>query len=221
MRIYDFPQKSPEWWRVRRSIPTASEFDRILQPSKGGPSSSQGPYIDELIAESIDQLYSEQPDDGYVSRAMANGTENEPAARSWYAFEKNVDVREVGFCLSSCGRYGASPDGLIGNDGLLEVKCPILKTHIKYIREGKLPDIYKCQVHGELLVTGRAWADFVSYSPNDELDSLVVRVYPDDFTKKLAEELERFLETYAKTLAKLGRHIQRPIDSVLPVAEFK
>ena len=138
----------------------------------------------------------------------------EPAARSWYSFDRNVDIREVGFCLSSCGRFGCSPDGLIGEKGALEIKVPNMKTHIRYLREGVLPNAYKPQVHGTLLVTGREWVDFVSYSVSDELPSLVVRVYPNEFTQALKVELNKFLDKLDQAMSKLGRKIKRPVDEL-------
>ena len=214
MRIYECEQRSSEWYMIRRGVPTASQFDRIIQPVKGGASTSQEPYLDELLCELIDQAYSSEPEDAYISPAMANGTAMEPAARSWYSFDRNVDIREVGFCLSSCGRFGCSPDGLIGEKGALEIKVPNMKTHIRYLREGVLPNAYKPQVHGTLLVTGREWVDFVSYSVSDELPSLVVRVYPNEFTQALKVELNKFLDKLDQAMSKLGRKIKRPVDEL-------
>lgn len=207
-------QRTPEWWRIRRGVPTSSQFERIIQPVKLGPSTSQDGFIDELICEQIDQNYSSQPDDPYVSKSMARGVEFEPEAREWYSFDRNYDVVEVGFCLSDCGRFGCSPDGLIGDDGMLEIKVPDMKTHVRYLREGVLPNAYKPQVHGSLLVTGRQWCDFVSYSTSDELPSLVVRVYPDRFTEALAKELESFLMKYRQAMLKLGLPMRRPVDEL-------
>lgn len=217
MRVYKFAQRSEEWFRIRRGIPTSSQFERVIQPVKGGASTSQDGYIDELLCEQISQEYSSEPEDSYVSKSMANGTECEPIARAWYSFDRDAEVTEVGFCLSDCGRIGCSPDGLIGDDGLLEIKCPDLKQHVRYKRDGVLPNKYKPQVHGSLLVTGRKWSDFVSYSPcAEEIDHLVVRVTPNEFTKQLAEELERFLSKYHAALKSLGRTFKRPVDIFEP-----
>lgn len=204
MKVFDsFPQKSPQWWSVRKSIPTSSQFHRIMSAVAMKPSTSQMPYIDELLSEKYSDQY--QLNDSYVSKDMQNGIDCEPAARAWYAFENDVEVREVGFCLSDCGRYGCSPDGLIGDEGMIEIKCPKLETHIRYLREGGLPNDYKCQVHGSLIVTGLKWCDFISYSPSDELDHLVVRVTPNEFTDALREELEKFLGKYETAKQKISR----------------
>jgi len=212
MKLFNVEQRSAEWWRLRRGIPTASSFDKIMSPVKCVPSTSQDGFIDSLIAESIDQVYSCEPEDSYVSKSMQNGIDTEPEARSWYAMRTDQELTEVGFCLSDCGRYGCSPDALVGENGMIEVKCPDLKTHIRYVRNGTLPSEYKCQVHGSLLVTRREWCDFISYSPSDEIDSLIIRVYPDDFTATLQGELEKFLRKYQSALDLIRKPIIRPVD---------
>jgi hypothetical protein len=202
MKVFtEFEQRSAEWWSIRRGRPTASEFHRIITPVQMKPSTSQDSFIDELIAEEIDQQYSIEPDDAYVSKSMQNGIDREDAARAWYSFEKDVDVTKVGFCLSDCGRYGCSPDGLMPElRGGLEIKCPDLKTHIRWLRNKGLPSDHRCQVHGELAVSDYDWWDFLSFSPCDDLPSLIVRVYPDSFTIALKDELERFLARYQAAL---------------------
>ncbi len=204
MKIIDCGQSSKEWFSIRRGLPTASGFDRIITPVKAGPSAAQSGYMDELIAQVIDQTYSLEPSNKYISPAMQNGIDCEPAARAWYEFEFDTPVTRVGFCLSDCGRFGCSPDGLVGTDGIIEIKCPDLKTHIKYLREGTLPDEYKCQAHGELAVTGYPWLDFISYSPVPELDNFLIRIEPTAFTEKLRLEVIAFTERLAEAMAKLG-----------------
>ena len=216
VKVFYCEQRSDEWLRIKRGIPSASQFDRILSAVECKPSKSQNGYIDELIAEQVSQDYSEEPEQAYSSAAMRAGVEYEPMARSWYAFDQGVDVEEVGFVLSSCGRFGVSPDGLIGDKGILEIKRPLLKTHVKWLREGGLPNDHKVQCHAAMLASERDWCDFLSYSPSDELDNLVVRVVRDDFTQKLSEELERFLAKYRMAMEKLGLKCKRPIDD----AEF-
>lgn len=205
MKIFDgFQQQSPEWWAIRRGLPTASAFDRIITPARGEASKQQEGYINELVAEMFDQQYSREPDRGFVSQAMQDGIDGEPAARLWYEFDRGVEVRQVGFCKSDCERYGCSPDGLIGDDGVLELKRPILKTFIGYLRDGGLPLEYKAQVHGELVVTGRQWCDFVAYSPVGQFDSLVVRVTWDEFTDKMQREVIAFCDRLDFVKEKLG-----------------
>lgn len=190
MKEFTFEQYSPEWWAVRKGVPTASQFFRILTPKTGKLSASADDYAFELVA----ALYDPNPpgQDRPASREMMHGLECEPEARSWYELETGSTVRQVGFVLSDCGRIGCSPDGLVGEDGGLELKCPTLKTQAKYLYDGGLPVEYKAQVHGSLIVTGREWWDFLSYAPG--LPPLYLRITPDDYTAKLRDALAAFLE---------------------------
>lgn len=204
-RPQEFPceQLSHEWWTLRRGIPTASAFDRVLTPAQGKPSAQQDDYIAELIAERSEFAAPYvAPSGGYVTDEMAEGIRREPEARAWYALQAGCEVRQVGFVLSACGRWGCSPDGLIGADGVLELKNPAPRTHVRYRLRGGLPPEYRCQVHGALVVTGRRWADFVSYCPG--FPPLLVRVEPDEFTDLLRAELERFSRKYADAIAALA-----------------
>ncbi len=204
MRIIECVQGSPEWHSVRRGRPTSSDFDKIITPAKGLASAAQDGYIDELIAQLLDQNYSLEPSSCYISPSMQQGMDYEDAARSWYSFQFDREIRQVGICLSDCLRYGASPDGLIGDDGILEIKCPELKSHIRYLREGVMPSEYKCQIHGLLAVTGRSFLDFISYSPVPELDNFVIRIVPDAFTIKLKAEVELFSDKLDAALGKFN-----------------
>jgi YqaJ-like viral recombinase domain len=201
MKVIDCVQGSEIWWDHHRGIATASSFDKIITPKKGTMSAQADDLICELIAQ-IATKGSIMPV-GYVSPAMLNGIQMEPEARNWYEMQYDMDVKQVGICLSDDGRFGASPDALIGvgNEGCLELKCPMMKTQVRYLLDGVLPDEYKVQVHGELLVTGCKWADFVSYCPG--LPTFSIRVYPDDFTKKLAECLEKFYDNFLVAKAKI------------------
>lgn len=187
------PQYSPEWWETRRGVPTASSFDRILTGG-GKPSAQQDDYVAELIGDIhtlLPNFFSERP---AANRAMQHGTDTEPEARRWFEMESELEVRQVGFCLSDDGRFGCSPDGLVYTGGellaALELKCPQPKTQVRYVLDDELPNAYRPQVHGQLLVTGLPCVHFVSYCPG--LPPLVKRIEPDDYTARLAEELERF-----------------------------
>ncbi len=196
---HDVEQSSPAWWELHRAIASASSFDRIITPKQGKLSASCDDLIAELIAQKLTNC--SMVPEGFVSKPMLNGIAMEGEARRWYEMDRNVDVIRCGFCTTDDGRYGASPDALCDQDGLIEIKCPLPKTHVRYLLDGELPADYRCQVMGELLVTGRAWADFVSYCP--PLPPFIVRVVPDDFTKKLAECLEQFWEKYQSALTKI------------------
>ena len=191
-------QGTKEWWELHRGRPTASNFDRIITPKTMKPSSQEDGYICELIAQIMLPQMNMVPD-SYISRPMLDGIALEPEARRWYEFEREVEVTQIGFVHTDCGRFGCSPDAMIGTEGCLELKCPLPKTHIAYLIAGTLPDDYRCQVHGELLVTGCAWCDFVSYCPS--LPPFIVRVTPDKFTEELAKCLNRFDALFRQRLA--------------------
>ena len=198
MTISDAQQRSPEWYEARRGLPTCSRFDQILTAAKGQPSKAQDTLICELIAESICP-----PEEGVIrpmTPEMEYGMRLEAEARCAYEMEfassafESMAVREVGFVMADCGLYGGSPDALVGEDGGVEIKCPNAATHIGYIRSGVLPNDYKCQVHGYMVVTGRKWWDFFSYARH--LPPFRLKVQADDFTALLAKELNAFCVSY-------------------------
>lgn len=199
MNTYDFKQYSPEWWAIRRGLPTASEAHRIVTPAKGELSKSADAFAYELLAQPYDPQYGVM--DGYVSDAMKNGSLMEPEARACYEFQRNAKVHQVGFCTTDDGRAGCSPDALIGNDGGLECKSPAPKTHIEYLMNGGLPVEYKPQVHWSMIVTGRNWWDFMSYTRG--LPSLIVRVEADEYTEKVRAAMLDFLDKLDTMRAKL------------------
>ncbi len=202
MRIVQCEQLSPTWWSARRGVPTASAFDRIMTPAKRAYSAQARKYALELVAELADLNPEHFTGHGvYRSTAMTHGVNTEAEARRWYCLERNTDVTQVGLCLTDDLRFGASPDALVGNDGALELKAPMLKTQAEYLDEGVLPTEYKCQCHGELIVTGRSWVDFCSYAPG--LPALLIRVVPDDFTKALKDCLEKFWTEFMEIRRKL------------------
>lgn len=202
-------QYTPEWWELRNGFPTASSFDKIITPKQGKSSGSQDAYIDELIGDLADLSPNAFTERGRMGTPdMERGRQAEPEARRFYDLERGVRVRECGFVTSACGRFGCSPDGLVEEGdpegpGGLELKCPKLSTQARYLRSGgaDLLDDYKCQVHGTLIVTGRPWWDLMSYAPG--LEPVVVRVRPDEFTAKLAKELEAFWLKYEYAATKL------------------
>jgi len=199
MKRIDCEQRSPEWCAVRRGIPTASAFDRIMTPKTMKASSAQGEYIDELIAERL--AIDWPPPSPFVSDAMLKGILKEVDAQKWYAFDRDCDVEKVGFCLSNCGRYGCSPDGLLQGGGL-EIKVPDLKTHIGYLRAGVLPSKYICQVHGSMFINQVDWWDFLSYN-TDNAPQFVHRVYRETFTDILGEEVVKFCDRLDEEYAKV------------------
>ncbi len=136
---------------------------------------------------------------------MEQGSILEEYAVPFYEMTFNEDLRRVAFVTTDSGKYGCSPDALIGDDetgGGLEIKCPLLKTHVKYLMEGKLPDDYKCQVHGSMFVTGRKWWKFMSYFRGHT--PFVLRIDRDEeIMKKIETALEKFYKKFNAEYARL------------------
>ena len=196
MEIIDCIQGTPEWFEVRRGIPSASNFDKIVT-SKGIASKSATKYMYKLAGEYVSG-YNEE---SYQNMAMIRGSELEAEARELYELIHNVEVKQVGFCLSD--GYGCSPDGLVGDDGQIEIKCPSASVHVEYLLKGVLPTTYFQQVHGSLLVTGRKWCDFVSYYPG--IKPLIVRVNKNtSFTALLSNELKSFCAELGEIIKRIG-----------------
>ncbi len=156
-------QQSPEWLHARCGCVTASRVKDVIAKLKSGKeSASRASYKMELLAETITGSAAEH----YVSAPMMHGIETEPLARNMYEIERGIEIERVGFVLHpTIKRSGASPDGLIGDDGILEIKCPQTTTHLGYFMEGIMPEEYVPQVQWQLACTGRKWCDFVSYDP--------------------------------------------------------
>lgn len=198
MQLINCIQNSPEWISARCGIPSASNFDKIVT-SKGEPSKQRTKYMWQLAGERI----ANRSEELYQNVSMIRGTEMQSEAKSLYEIINDIPVQEVGFCLDDTGNYGASPDGLIGDYGGLEIKCPLMATHIGYLLDNILPVDYVQQVQGNLLVTGREWWDFVSYYPS--IRPLIVRIYPDNkFLKALKMELIAFCEELETVVKKIG-----------------
>lgn len=196
MRVFDFPQRSAEWYSIRSGVPTASEFDKIVTMS-GARSKQREKYLYRLAGEKVSGIVEES----FQSAAMERGVKMEAEARDIYQFITGNEVEQVGFCLHDDG-FGCSPDGLVGKDGMIEIKCPSVHTHVEYLLNGFLPSDYFQQVHGQLLVTGRKWCDFVSYYP--AIKPLIVRVNLDQkFALGLRAELAEFCTELEKTINKI------------------
>lgn len=195
MQIFNIEQGTDEWHKARRGVITGSRFKDIVTPAKGDLSSSSKKYMYELVAERMGATI-----ENFSNEYMQRGTELEADARSAYEFIKDATVDEVGFCLE--GIIGVSPDGLINDDGGLEIKCPKETTHISYLDDGGLPLIYKPQVQGSLWITGREWWDFMSYHP--QLPPLIIRVYRDeDYIKNMEKVITKFAEDMLELEQKL------------------
>ena len=179
-------QGTQEWFAARMGKVTASRVADVVAKTKTGYGASRANYAGQLIAERLTGVVVE----GFTNEAMRWGTENEPEARTAYQFATDCDVEQVGFIPHpTITESGASPDGLIGDLGMLEIKCPNTSTHIETLRGRKVPEKYVTQIQWQLACTGRKWCDFVSYDPRmpEEMRLFVSRVQRDD---KRIEELE-------------------------------
>ena len=181
MKIINCEQGTEEWFSSRLGVPSASNLDKILN-TKGSNSKQYLKYMYQLVGESVRNTI----ESSYKTDAMQRGNDLESEARSLYEILTGNVIDQVGFCLNEDPLFGCSPDGLIGEDGGLEIKCPLISTHIDYLIGGEAPREYYPQVQGNLFVTGRKWWDFMSYSPN--LKPLIVRVFPDKEYHELIKE---------------------------------
>ena len=198
MYTLDVEQLSEEWFAARCGIPTGSNFDKIVT-SRGAPSTQSKQYMYKLAGETIIGIKEET----YQNAAMQRGIEIEPEARGLYELMNDVEVDLVGLCYPDEHRdFSCSPDGLVGEEGGLEIKCPLIHTHVEYLLNGKLPTKYVQQVQGSMLISGRKWWDFMSYYPG--LKPLVVRVERDEkFIAKLKSELDKFCNELKAVVQKL------------------
>ena len=183
------PQGSSEWLEARAGRVTASRVADLLDRLKNGnPGAKRTSYLWQVVEETL----TGRPQPMFVNAAMQWGTDNEPYARACYCTENDVEVEEAGLLLSEdIDRLAFSPDGLVGADGLVELKCPTTATHLQRLREGLVPDQYKPQMATGMLVTGRSWCDFMSYDPRLPLEyqTFLIR-----YNRKDAEELIATIE---------------------------
>lgn len=201
--IYDVEQGSEEWLMMRLGKLTASKFADVMSKGRGDkPSKTRESYIYQLAAE----ILTGQPVESFKNSAMEWGNECEPAARAAYELANDVDVIQCAF-IELSDRVGVSPDGLVGEDGLVEIKCPNTTTQLKRFISGEFPKEYMAQVQGQMWVSGREWCDFVSFDPRIDGDAgyFQVRVARDiDYIIKLKDECEKFITELNELLTKLG-----------------
>jgi len=186
-------QGTEAWKQERLGKVTASRVSDIIAKTKTGYSTSRANYMAQLIAERLTGVVQES----YVNSAMQWGTETEPQARAAYTLETDNIVSEVGFISHpTIGMTGASPDGTIGDDGLIEIKCPGTATHIETLLGDAIDKKYLTQMQWQMACTGREWCDFVSFDPRLplELQIKIHRVNRDDVCiAELEKEVLAFL----------------------------
>ena len=198
MKVYTIHQGSEAWIRSRLGIPTASNFSKLLTPKTLKPSRSGRDYMHEKLAE----VFTGQPHDGTPEMpAMIRGSEMEPEAADWYAFDRDADVQPIGFVTTDDRRVGGSPDRMVGERGGLEIKCPGPKGMIAHLLGDKEHE-HRCQVQGYLWLTGRDWWDLEIYHP--DLSTVVTRHEPEpEWVQAFEAALAKWLADFDAARARL------------------
>ena len=198
-------QGSDAWFEARMGKVTASRVADILAKTKSGYSASRDNYLAQLVCERL----TGQREEFFTSAAMQHGTDTEPLARAAYESLKDVLVDEVGFVPHpSIIMAGASPDGLVGDNGLLEIKCPNTATHIAFLLDGKIPLKYQLQMAWQMACCGRQWVDYASFDPRmpEYLRLKVVRyVAADAGIPALEAAVKAFIAEIDATVAALEK----------------
>jgi len=196
-------QGTAEWLQERAGKVTASRIGDVMARTKTGYGASRANYMADLVAEKL----TGNPKQGFTNDAMRWGTETEPQARAMYELVTGHTVVETGFVPHpTIGGAGASPDGLVGDYGLLEIKCPNTATHIKTLRGAEIDRDYLLQMHWQMLCTGRTWCDFVSFDPRlpMEMQMHLRRVELDEkLAAEITDEVTKFITELNETVADL------------------
>lgn len=203
MKIIDVAQGSPEWIAARAGKLTASRIADATAKTKNGFGASRANYAAELVAERLTGV----PAEKFVSGPMIWGTEHEGAARALYEFMRDVTVAQVGLVLHPAINMAAcSPDGLVGDEGLVEIKAPNTATHIETLLGAPIAEKYLKQMQFQMACAGRTWCDFVSFDPRlpTEMQIHVTRVKRDsDMIMALECEAAAFLAEVDATVSGL------------------
>lgn len=196
-------QRTDEWFACRLGKATASRMHDITATTRSGWGASRRNYAAELVAERLTGI----PANSYMNAAMQWGIDNEADAIAAYEASRKTEVMPVGFVdHPEIPMSGASPDGLVGDDGLVEIKCPNVATHIEYMLGGAIPDKYFKQMAWQLACTGRSWCDFASYDPRmpAHMQLYVVRYQPTrEEIMDLEDQVTVFLGEVDKTVSEL------------------
>ena len=201
-------QGSPEWFAMRCGKVTASRVADVLAKTKTGWGAGRANYAAELIAERLTQTTAAS----FTNAAMQWGTDMEPVARHAYAMRRGMAVSEIGFVdHPEVSMSGASPDGLVDSDGLVEIKCPNTATHLDTLLSENVPSKYITQMQWQMACTGRDWCDFASFDPRlpEPLQLFVVRHQRDD--KEIASyelALSLFLSELERDVAEMRQRME-------------
>lgn len=204
MQIFTCEQGSEDWFAARLGIPTASEFHTILATGRGGgESKTRTTYLRKLAGE----ILTGEVADSYSNGHMERGKEMEPDARTLYAFMQDVEPECVGFVRN--GQKGCSPDSLVGDNGLVEIKTKLPHLQVGCLLDARVPLEHRAQCQGALWVCEREWIDFVSYWP--KLPLFVVREHRDEeYIAKLAAAVDEFNDELAHTVERVRRLQDQP-----------
>lgn len=201
----EIKQGTDEWFAARLGKVTASRIADVMARTKSGYSTSRANYCAQLVVERMTGKVAES----YSNAAMQWGTETEPLARAAYEVAKDVMVSEIAFVdHPRIAMSGASPDGLVGDAGLVEIKCPNTATHIETLINNTVKNEYVLQMHWQMLCTGRLWCDFVSFDPrmDAELQLKIIRVDLDrDLAADIESEVKKFLSEVDEKVAQLNQ----------------
>lgn len=203
MEVFDFDQGGDAWFRARLGLPTASEFSTVLAKGRdGGDSKTRKTYLYKLAGEII----TGEPMESYSNSHMERGKAWEDEARDAYAFIANADPQRVGFIKN--GRKGASPDSLVGKDGMVEIKTKLPHLMVELILRGEFPPEHVAQCQGQLWVAEREWVDIAVYWPGFPL--FVKRATRDEaYIRKLASAVDEFNAELDEIVAKVRGEEQR------------
>lgn len=196
-------QRTDEWFSARLGKVTASKIADVMTKTKTGYGAGRTNYAAQLVTERLTGVKAET----FTNAAMQWGVDCEERARAAYEFTTGLTVAQTGFVdHPTVGNSGASPDGLVGDDGLIEIKCPNSATHIATLQGGKIDNKYLLQMQWQMACTGRQWCDFASYDPRlpIEMQLHVVRVPRDDaLIAEIEAEVTSFLTEVQSTVADL------------------
>lgn len=203
-------QRTPEWFAARLGKVTASRVADVMAKTAKGPGAGRANYMAELLCERLTGQQAER----FSNAAMDWGTVTEPQARAAYEFITDLAVVETGLVdHPTIPMFGASPDGLVGDDGLIEIKCPNTATHIETLLSETVPGKYMTQMQVQMICTGRAWCDFVSFDPRlpPDLQIWIKRVPADAAMQaEITSEVTKFLgELSGKIAALSARYMEQ------------
>jgi hypothetical protein len=176
MKMIDCKQGTHEWHQARLGMPTASRISAVVTPAgKPTANAARRRYVIDLAVERI----TKRPTETFVSFAMQRGLDMEDLARVWYFTKTRTPANKAGFCVADNGLSGCSPDGLVGDDGMIEIKCPGLANYAEIVATGEIPAEWLMQCHHALYVTGRPWIDFVLFTDIEPFTGWIKRIQSD------------------------------------------